>query len=124
MMREIKFDLVVKNIHTGYINHKKYALSELMHGVARLFDVENYEILAKRQFTGLKDKNGVDVFEGDLLICPSGDYHEVIFESYFATFNTRHIKSGEVSDITKDEMEECFEQCGNIYEHKHLIGEG
>ena len=73
------------------------------------------------QYTGLKDKNGVKVFEGDILECEAKALHQVIFESYFACFNTMHIESGEVSDITKDTMIECFEVIGNIYESPELL---
>ena len=73
------------------------------------------------QYIKMKDKNGIDVCEGDLLICPSGDYHEVIYESYFACFNTKHLISGEVSDIAKDEILECFEIVGNIYENPEKL---
>jgi hypothetical protein len=61
------------------------------------------------QFIGLQDRKGVDIYERDLLLCTSGAHHDVIYESYFASFNTRHLASGEVSDITKDGMAECFE---------------
>jgi len=138
-MREIKFDLVMENKHTGEIHHKKYYLKQLMMGIEKLFDIENYVTVADRQYTGLFDKNGKEIYEGDIIRIlytdwPSNHtdlsledykksishYGEVIFNDLFG--NAKYELSnrdwrGSITPGTHGELEII----GNIFENPELL---
>lgn len=80
----------------------------------------------KTQFTGLKDKNGVEIYEGDIVKCGYG-YGEVIF--HVGCFMVQWIedKGADMEFLfsrngrrARDNYDE-FEIIGNIYQHPELI---
>lgn len=131
-MREIKFR--GKRIDNGEWVHGYYLFNPFFNR-AEIFSFDNersyvYEVdpAAVGQYTGLKDKNGKEIYEGDILYCISrfdkanmvvifedGEFRMVLCEKY-KTYET----GGGFYAIR------CFEKevIGNIYDNPELLREG
>lgn len=75
------------------------------------------------QFTGLKDKNGKDIYEGDLLKANDGVIYEVWYSEIIGCFVIKMVNhKNDWADILGNYYtEECFEAIGNIYDNKELL---
>lgn len=108
-MREIKFR-AWENYHNklcyGYETYISDALKN------------NYPLM---QFTGLKDKNGVDIYEKDLLRTNKGILKVMFHQGSFIIVKTdgNFLKNNDETGFTTW-INDC-EVIGNIYEHSHLL---
>jgi len=119
-MREIKFRAWVSEDDenffmcrtiTGYDSHHHLVSSEG-------YNYYNFELM---QYTGLKDKNGVEIYEGDVLQDDYAEYYKVDWDLEFACFVFYHIGSEHFdNDLNANEAEQC-KIIGNIYENPELI---
>lgn len=86
MSREIKFrafDSISKKLHTWDVI-SALPLSEFIH-------LEHY---ALEQFTGLKDKNGKDIYEGD--VCLDVNNEERIIKYEYGSWSFEHYENPEL----------------------------
>ena len=113
-MREIKFRAWVMNDYDGH------GLVDYMEDDAGTFNDpfeahKNGEIVLM-QYTGLKDKNGVEIYEGDVFKATHnfgpGGMHERISS---VAFDLEKGYQWEYWDL------DTIEVIGNIYEHPHLL---
>ena len=83
---------------------------------------EKEDIWIMQQFTGLKDKNGKEIYEGDIVKdCASGLYSQVIFgDIEFNKYGKWHPTLGWCSGCV--DLDNC-KVIGNIYENKELLKE-
>ena len=120
-MREIKFRAwhkgkkIIGNVLGIDILHKEIFFSNENVDCYEHVDFKNIELM---QYTGLKDKNNKEIYEGDIVFESSGkEYFKVVFED-----GSFRLESEEYSLLLKNYVHIC-EVVGNIYENSELIKE-
>ena len=90
---------------------------------------ETYNGAVLMQSTGLKDKNGKEIFEGDIVKYKAGCNtftEEVAYDKNFAVFGVKDAKANVVftfEELSEDINISSFEVIGNIYGNPELLGE-
>ena len=107
-MREIKFRLRIKE-KNGEITITYCSLDDFCEDYGLSEALSIVDVISKNEFTGLLDKNGKEIFEGDIYKMPP-----------FDTSEKNHIVEWERSGYGLPN-ENCIEVIGNIYENKDLL---
>ena len=126
-MREIKFRILHKCTECGHLNYEligvgvgKKSIGHLgwLYGscaCVKAFEFKGYEPQKViEQFTGLKDKNGKEIYEGDVVRW-SGKVYLIEWHDKVAGFVMQN------NGIERPDVEFESEVIGNIYENKELL---
>jgi uncharacterized phage protein (TIGR01671 family) len=136
IMREIKFRYTVKR-ENGYVFSRIFSLEEIERGEVIIWANANIVDLKKavrKQFTGLRDKNGREIYEGDVVSCDEIHIHDMSDPDPFKRRIGWHDDTGSfgffmmdgrphASGYTycKNNLETIFYVIGTIHENPELL---
>lgn len=123
-MREIKFRVwhkgkkIISEVFGIDILHKEIFFSN---GDIDYCEISDFKYIELMEYTGLKDKNNKEIYEGDIVTLHNGKY-KVIFNSKEARFVLRDDEF-EMNIPFTNNNNKRMEVVGNIYENPELIKE-
>jgi len=102
-----------------YFNKNTKEFEYLKIGAVNFNLFTDWTVYEQGQFcTGLKDKNGTLIYEGDILQQPQLP-HKVVCEWYKDGFWLNGFMNGAKRELRN--MHNCYEVIGNIYENKEIL---
>ena len=116
MNRAIKFrawDMLKKRWSNYKINDGTVYFMDKNTGVWYGSYNKRYKDFNLMQYTGIKDKNGKEIYEGDIVVNSDGDYGYVFFRD--GVYNVRH------DEYTGYLFDWDYEIKGNIYENLEIL---
>jgi uncharacterized phage protein (TIGR01671 family) len=124
-MREIKFRAYVEHLKwivpvtDIYFDHQELECDLTSEGDKSIFSFDEVELM---QYTGLKDKNGKEIYEGDLIKVNGSeelDLVKYLDGSYYGVNPKYHNTLRYNLDYKTKDIAELI---GNIYENPELLG--
>ena len=127
-MREIKFrawlkeDKKMVNVETMDFTDKSIQYlkrSEIIN--AYILRRERFDDVELMQYTGLKDKNGKEIYEGDIVILNDAEEESRCVVKY--KYGSYILVDGDLRENLSNVEDRFLEVIGNIYENKNLLEE-
>lgn len=126
-MREIKFrawlkeEKIMGEVLGIDILHKEIFFSN---EDANCYEHTDFKDIELMQYTGLKDKNNKEIYEGDILKLRDNHGIGVIkYSDEWGAFVVEYIKPRPLAVLGMNYYKEDIEVLGNIYENPELLGE-
>jgi uncharacterized phage protein (TIGR01671 family) len=119
--REIKFRLwdfeKKKMIYPSLSHNEKYVLQLNCEYMGK-FNGKTYDPvkIPKMQFTGMLDKEGKEIFEGDIINLGDRCY-KIVYSNNTASFMRETLSAWLTYSLNEKECREDFEVIGNIYQN-------
>ena len=125
-MREIKFR--AKELNTG-----KWVIGDLhilcvrphIHDFLYISGKKYIDMSTIGQFTGLYDKNGKEIYEGDIIKSSHGTLHYIVYDNDLACFKAvvaRYNPLGEYETLSKGWVVQFNKEVvGNIHDNPELL---
>lgn len=86
-----------------------------------LFDIGDLPNVELMQYTGLKDKNGKEIYEGDIVILNDAEEENRCVVKY--KYGSYILVDGDLRENLSNVEDRFLEVIGNIYENKNLLEE-
>lgn len=124
MEREIKFRAWLKeerkmvNVETLFIG-----INRLCFGNSETEDLffRDFEEVELMQYTGLKDKNGKEIYEGDIVVLNNIENDNMCIVRY--EHSSYRLEGWSLREDLSNVEDRFLEVVGNIYENKNLLEE-